>query len=99
MKKAKFSAIVVLGAMLFAACSSSPSASNSDNVSVPSLHADPSSASYQDGYAEGQRLVNNGSGLRPRLSLQRHLPGPGHCLREVPADEQWQSQPVAAWGA
>ncbi len=60
MKKANFSAIVVLGAMLLAACSSSPSASNSDNVSVPSLHADPSSASYQDGYAEGQRLVNNG---------------------------------------
>ena len=60
MKKAVFSAMVVLGAMVLAACSSSPSASNSDNVSVPRLHADPGSASYQDGYAEGQRLVNNG---------------------------------------
>jgi hypothetical protein len=60
MKKAIFSAMAVLGAILLGACSSSPSVSKSDYVSVPHLHPDPSSASYQDGYAEGQNLVNDG---------------------------------------
>lgn len=50
----------VIAAVALPRSSRTGSASNSDNSPVRSIHADPSSPSYRDGYGEGRQLSSSG---------------------------------------